>query len=206
MKILPIALFSLFCISSSAQENNPPNAKKLISEKSFAFVSTTLFKDKSQKSYNPHKTYSDNDISTMPFDNYNGKVKVAGLTDRMLLVEDIPSMANQMPSNISSEVPVISIDKNSAFLNYAILNPKFYELVGTEPIDLTSPMAYSNYTVKQLKNGKIKIRFNFEDNGIERQAFLTVLPNGVSDLTLSSKSIRNMGWEKTYFKGYITQI
>ena len=205
MKKILVLLFSLSTVSSLAQDNKANHIEKLISDKSFVFVSTASFSEKSQKSYDPHKTYRANDSYTMPFPHYEGKVSPPGLTDRMLLVEDRPSMANRMPGNNSSEVPVIYIDNKSAVLNQAVLAPKFYELLGADPSDLTSPLTYSNYSVKELNNGKIKVRFNVEDNSTKRQVFLTVLPNGQSDLTLASKGVRNMGWERMYFKGYITE-
>lgn len=204
MRKILLLLFSLSTITSLAQNHNANNVDKLISDKSFAFISTSSFSDKSQKSYNPHRTYYADEISTMPFPNYQGKLSVPFLTERMLLVETVPSMANTLPKNKTADVPLIFINDKNAFINHAALVPKFYELLGADPSDLTSPIAYSNYSVKQLKNGKIKVRFNFEDEGTERQVFLTVLPNGVSDLTLSSKPVRNDGWERTYFKGYIT--
>ncbi|WP_026897105.1 hypothetical protein [Daejeonella oryzae] len=205
MKKILVLLLSLVTVSTLAQDNNTIQIEKLISDKSFAFVSTASYSDKTQKSYDPHKIYSENDSYTTPFPNYEGKISPPGLKDRMLLVEDRPSMANRIPGNNNSEVPVIYINDEIVVLNQAVLSPKFYKLTETAPSELTSPVTYSNYSVKRYNSGKIKVKFNVDENRTKRKVFLTVLPDGQSDLTLSSKSGYS-GWESMYFKGYVTEI
>jgi hypothetical protein len=86
-----------------------------------------------------------------------------------------------------------------------VLTPKFYELFGTDPSDLTSPLNYLNYSVKKSKKGKTKINFYVDDNLMKKHVRLTVLPDGQSELSIISQSNTTERTTK-FFKGFIGEI
>ena len=208
-KILTISLL-LFSASAWAQDFSV-NVDKLVSEKTFVFVSTASFTDQTKAD-----TYGYGQIAFGPAPmslarmlNYEKNSSL----DRIKILNDYldsssKGAADKMSKNKVDEIAVVYLHNETAMLNPSAFQPSFRELIGRDPESINNLFAFENYTIKKNKKGNWSVKFDVEDELYSRNIFINVSPDGKAEMTISTAVKRFFGGDPTkqYYKGSLQEF
>jgi hypothetical protein len=208
-KILAI-LLSLTSATGLAQDLSADKVEKLISDKSFLFVSTATFNKIEPVLYNSYQEARSLVSQIHPAPSpilIKDRVNIPEV-NQVASYANTPSVSERISKSNTTELAVLAIDNESAIFDVSVIAPTLHELIGADPADLAKPLAYTNYSAKTNKKGKWTIRFDVQDERFKRNAILKVSPDGQADLTVKSarKSYNDASRTAKYYKGYITEI
>ena len=208
-KILAIAL--LFSSAMAlAQDNTVNKVEKLISDKSFMFVSTASFKKIEPVLYDSYSEARNliSQINPAPSPILiKDRVNVSNVT-RLEQYANTRTVSERISKSNTTELAILALANETALFDISVIAPAIHELLGVDPADLTKPLAFTNYSAKTNKKGKWLVRFDVQDERFKRNAILKVSPDGQADLTVKSakKSYNDAQRTTKYYKGYITEI
>lgn len=207
MKNILTLYFLSIALSASAQQHENSEIGRLISDKSFVFVSTASFSKIKPVLYN-----SDEEARSLTAQIHPGPPPIL-IKDRIndtrvnLLSRSAnsPTISERFSAANTSKVPLLAIDNEGALFDISVVAPTVSELLALDEAELSKPLAFSNYSAKS-KKGKWVVRFDVQDEQFKRNVILKVSPDGQADLSIASTIMKHNSGKRSmkYYKGYIT--
>jgi hypothetical protein len=201
--------FSLLLLTSAVfAQTNTLNIKKMLTDRSFAFVSSASFADQPTFRDNRQRKFGPAPVSIQRMNVLEQKSLDRGLELIDYANSNSKGVAEKMSQGKNEEVPVVYLQNQNALFHPSIFQPAFDRLVGRNPDSLNNPFALNSYTIQENKNGKLTVNFKVDDDLYNRVITLVVAPDGKAEMTIATAVRRYNNAERTkqYYKGSIQEL